>query len=568
MKQLLRSFFAQRSWVNLTRSLSFGVISSAIAALPATAADRITMFFGPLQFSLSVDSLELYARQGKVNDELAFYTKRANPQQVGQLRSWLQQRASVSPVLISQITYTRLGEAILQQAGTIVQTDAGQNGFYALRAAFLLAAADPQGVTVVNVLRHYPSPSVRLDLKAGLALVRTFTMGMQQQQQVIAAVQQIAIAEATAQPSIDFAQRPKLQQPGSVRWRRQTFQLTEQARTVPVDLYLPERNAGDKTSIPLIVLLHGAASDRNTFAYLAIHLASHGFAVAVPESPGNSAQRYRQFLAGRATEPDVAELVNQPLDVKRLLDALEHRSRTDTALQALNLQQVGVMGHSQGGYAALALAGAPLNVAQLQQDCQSERSFNLALLVQCQALTLPPTAESLQDSRIKAVLAVNPITSSLLGRVSLSQIQVPTMLVAGSDDAVTPAVLEQIRPFTWLTTPNRYLVLITHGTHFSVLGGAPDDSGVLKIPSSLAGSDPSIARGYLSALSLAFFETHVAQQTTYRQYLSGAYARYLSQEPLPLSLLQSGKGLEAVSGQPLELFSRCLKALDRRLIAP
>ncbi|XGV99523.1 MAG: alpha/beta hydrolase [Leptolyngbya sp. BL-A-14] len=549
MRQQLGLFLGRRVWMSLARSLSLGLVSTTIAVLPAAAAGRITTFFGPLQFSLSVDSLELYAKQGKIDDELAFYTKRANPQQVAQLRSLLQQRIPVSPVLLSQVTYTSVGEALLQQVGTIVQTEAGQNGFYALRAALLLAAADPQGVTVVNVLRHYPSPSVRFDLQAGLALTKTFTAGRSQQQQAIAAVQQIARAEAAAQPPIDFAEKPKLQQPGSFRWQRQTFRLTEQARTVPVDLYLPERNADNKASIPLVVILHGAASDRSTFAYLATHLASYGFAVAIPESPGNSAQRYRQFLAGRALEPDVAELINQPLDVTRLLDELERRSRTDTSLQALNLQQVGVMGHSQGGYAALALAGAPLNLAQLQQDCQSGQTFNITLLVQCQALTLPPRAERLQDSRIKAVLAVNPITSSLLGRSSLSQIQVPVMLMAGSNDAVTPAVPEQIRPFTWLTTPDRYLALITRGTHFSMLGGAPNDAGVLNIPPGLAGPDPEIARGYLNALSLAFFATYIAQQPTYRLYLSAAYANYLSQEPLPLSLLQSGKGLEALSGQ-------------------
>lgn len=538
------SFWRQLGAVRIARSLTFGIVSSAIAAFPAVAAERITTFYGSLQFSLSVEALEVYATQGKVTDELAFYTKRATPQQLAQLRSLLQQRVPVNPVLISQLTYAPLGEAILQQVGTIVQTETGQNGFYALRSAFILAAADPKGLTVLNVLRHYPTRSVRLALEPGLAIAKEIAKDAKEQETAIAAVQQTAIAEATTQPIVAFAQQPDLRQSGTIRWQRQTFQLTEPSqRTVPVDLYLPERSAADK--VPVIVILPGAASDRNTFAYVAAHLASYGFAVAVPESPGNSAQRYRQFLAGRAAPPDVAALVNQPLDVKRLLDELQRRSQTDSTLQALNLQQVGVMGQSQGGYAALTLAGAPLNVAQLRQDCQNGRSFNLSLLVQCQALALPPTS-ALQDSRIKAVLAVNPVTSSLLGRASLSQIQVPVMLVSSSDDRVTPAVSEQIRPFTWLTTPDRYLALITHGTHFSTLGGVPNDPGVLKIPSSLTGPDPAIARAYLDALSLAFFQTHIAKQTMYRPYLSAAYANYLSQEPLPLSLVQSSQGLEAL----------------------
>lgn len=554
MKQQQRSFFGQQAWIKIARSLSWGVVSGAIVASPAAAADQITTFFGPLQFSLSVDSLETYATQGKLTDELAFYIRRASPQQAAQLRSLLQQRVSVSPVAISQLTYTPLGEAILQQVGTIVQTDAGQNGFYALRAALLLAAADPQGLTVLNVLRHYPSHSVRLDLEASLTLANVFTQESKEREQAIAAVQQTATDESAVEPTVAFSQQPDLRQAGSVRWQRRTLQLTEPSHAVPVDLYLPEQpNPIEKASVPVVVILHGAASDRNTFAYVAAHLASYGFAVAVPESPGNSAQRFQKFLAGRAAPPEVSELIDQPLGVKHLLDELQQRSRTDSTLQALNLQQVGVMGHSQGGYAALTLAGAPLNVAQLRQDCQPGRSFNLALLVQCQALALPPTAQSLQDSRIKAVLAVSPVTSSLLSRAGLSQIQVPVMLVSGSDDRVTPALLEQIRPFTWLTTPDRYLALITHGTHFSTLGGIPNDPGVLNIPSTLSGPDPAIARGYLDALSLAFFKTYIAQQSSYQPYISAAYAQSLSQAPLPLSLVQSSQRLEA---------------LDRRLAEP
>jgi len=123
------------------------------------------------------------------------------------------------------------------------------------------------------------------------------------------------------------------------------------------------------------------------------------------------------------------------------------------------------------------------------------------------------------------------------------------MLVAGSDDVVTPVVSEQILPFTWLTTPDRYLALITHGTHFSLLGGVSGDPGVLTLPPQFAGPDPALARAYLTALSLAFFQTYIAQQSSYRPYLSAAYAHSLSQEPLPLSLVQSEQGL-AVSGQP------------------
>ncbi len=78
------------------------------------------------------------------------------------------------------------------------------------------------------------------------------------------------------------------------------------------------------------------------------------------------------------TEPN--EFINRPLDVKFLLDELENRDKSDPSIQ-LNLQQVGVIGQSFGGYTALALAGASLNKEQLQKDCQKlNDSLNVSLL--------------------------------------------------------------------------------------------------------------------------------------------------------------------------------------------
>ena len=66
-----------------------------------------------------------------------------------------------------------------------------------------------------------------------------------------------------------------------------------------------------------------------------------------------------------------------------------------------------------------------------------------------------------RDSRIKAILAINPVNASLFGQQSLSQIQIPVFLVAGTEDPATPALTEQIRSFTWLIGQDKYLTLIS-----------------------------------------------------------------------------------------------------------
>lgn len=197
---------------------------------------------------------------------------------------------------------------------------------------------------------------------------------------------------------------------------------------------------------PVLVISHGLGADRTNFATLAQHLASHGFAVAALEHPGSNGQQLQNLMRGAAKEAaDPSEFINRPMDVSYLLDELGRFNRSSLLLQGrLNLQQVGVLGHSFGGYTALALAGAELNFTQLQQACHPGNNItpglaNISLLLQCLALDLPmKKTYRLQGRRIRAVFAMSPISSSIFGQKGLRQIQVPVMLIAGSHDAIKP----------------------------------------------------------------------------------------------------------------------------------
>ncbi|AHJ30068.1 alpha/beta hydrolase [Nodularia spumigena CS-584] len=540
------------------RYLSLGILSTLLTATPGLGAERINFFYPPYgEFSLSVDALEIFAKEGTITDELAFYASRANPQQLAQLRELLQQQFNVTPTLVSQVTYSPIGEDLIQRLGGLIRTESRQNGFYALRSALILAAANPEGLTVVNFLRQFPSPTLRLNFTEGLKLVDDLSQVLQKRDEVVAWIQQKAIARATpiaplnaavTNPTIDFAQQPDLTSPGAFTWRRKEFILLDQSRDriIPTHLYLPAATPSTSPEnpsppFPLIVISHGVASDRSSFAYLAEHLASYGFAVAVLEHPGSNAERVERYLTGLAGPLEAKEFVNRPLDIKFLLDQLEIMEKFNPALQGkLNFEQVGAIGHSFGGYTVLSLAGAKINFEQLQQDCNSNMSsFNLSLFLQCQVTELEAKDYQLQDERIKAVLAINPLSSSIFGKSEVSQIQVPVMLVANSQDIATPIVSEQVRPFTWLTTPNKYLVLIENGTHFSVLTEATSGNDVLPIPSALLGPNRAPAYAYLKALNVAFWETHLLNRPEYASYLQPSYAQYLSQAPLNLSLLKS-----------------------------
>jgi predicted dienelactone hydrolase len=524
-------------------------MAPVVVSTPAQGAERIYLSYGPLEVSLSVQSLANYARVGKIDRELAAYTDRLNPQQLEQLRTILQTRIDIKPLAISQFLYSSQGKIILDRIGQIIQTKAGQPGFYAIRAALIQAAGAPDGL-------KFPTYGIRINSVRGFQVIEELSSLIQQTQLAIAAVEQQALIEASAQAterqsappstlssghtlpkglgreSNYFSTLPDLRQPGETQFSKESLTLYDPSRQrrFPVDVYLPQPS---QRPAPLIVISHGLGSDRTTFAYLATHLASYGFAVAVPEHPGSNADQLQALINGLASEvTPPSELIDRPLDIKFLLNEL-NRSFGGR----INVQQVGVLGQSFGGYTVLSLSGAKIDFEGLGKECDpSNDSLNLSLLLQCRALELLSRDYQLSDERVKAGIAINPVGSTIFGKSQYSQIQVPLMLVASSDDNVAPALPEQIRPFTWLTTPNKYLVLLRGGTHFSTLG---QSEGAIPLPPQVIGSDPTVAQNYMKALSLAFFETYIANNPDYRVYLSASYAQFLSRYPLPLSLVES-----------------------------
>ena len=103
-------------------------------------------------------------------------------------------------------------------------------------------------------------------------------------------------------------------------------------------------------------------------------------------------------------------------------------------------------------------------------------------------------------------------------------------------DRVTPPLPEQIIPFTWLTTPKKYLVLLKGGTHFSTLD---ESTGSIPVPETAIGPDPRIAHAYIKQLSLAFFGTYTQNRPKYASYLNSEYGHVISKKKMPLSLIQS-----------------------------
>lgn len=528
---------------------SLGIITAVGKPKPALSAERISAYIGPLQISISVDSLETFAQEGTINQDLALITNRLDEETLVKFREILQERFDLGPVELYRVARVPMVERMLSQIGRAVQIDYNINGFYGIRSAVILAAADEaEGLTVTNVLRKFPTEEIYLNFDFILQLLRELATVSGYRQIAVAEIIKQSAAEAEANPT-DFSQLDDLTQPGSwdVTVESMTFEI-ESLRSTEIglstsyplkfDLYLPQ---GKNEPAPLIAIVQGFGSSRGNYSHVAQQLASYGYAVAAIEHIGSNLEYRQAFLRGELGDwITPIEFIGRVLDITHLLDELEALEKTNPEWQnKINLEQVGVFGYSFGGYTALAAAGAEINQPRLAKEC-NEENFNIVIsfALQCQAQYLPPIKFNIQDPRIKAVFSAYPFTNPIFGPEGMGTIDVPTMIWAASEDNTVPIVQNQIHPFFWLNSPQQYLTLLVPGTHYSTAKDEVIEGLPLEILKGPEGSG-AIARSYLNAMTVAFFNYHLRGLDEFAPYLTAAYTEELSQSGFSIHLTQS-----------------------------
>ncbi len=563
-----------RSQIRLGLAAIAALLPLAIAPAPSPAAEQLTLSYDSIALDVSVADVEALADQNSpVPRSFEPYIPFISPQQLESIQQGLGYRLSPDSVMLSQFLNSPVGERLLHRLGNLVKVDESQR-VALLREAFITAAQADTGLTVMNLLRAYPEETLNLDLKLALTLVEENSRIYGQRSAVVKALWDAARTEGYSHDPLPGGL--ERQQPGPISWQKEEIQFQNPGRDQPsqADLYLPQQLKGDTLAAPaseaiasslgpttkqrtdVIVISHGLASDRNTFAYLAEHLASHGFGVIVLEHIETSSERFDRFLRGEEGPPAANELIDRPRDITTVLDYLTQQAQGNPALQQLNLNAVGLLGQSLGGYTVLASAGATINRPLLTQQCDQSLSelpsLNASLLVQCRGPELPPETDfKVQDPRVKAAFAINPLTSAIFGPSGLKKIQVPTLIVASINDFFAPALPEQIEPFSWLETDSKYLLVSSPATHFSFLGSEKKDS-VLPLPPGLIGPEPKQTFNLMEGLSLAFFQRHLQGKVEAESYLSQDYVHQIDSgafefglfRELPNSFSQAVKAVE------------------------
>lgn len=263
----------------------------------------------------------------------------------------------------------------------------------------------------------------------------------------------------------------------------------QQEKTTYVVGFLSGEGTGIRNAVPndegkpypLIIYSHGLGGARYQSVNYTAHLASYGFIVLAVNHTGTS-------FGAVTLESIYQNFALRPLDILRQLRFAEALSAPDSNLFGgrfaglIDTDNVGVTGHSFGGYTAMAAAGGRLDLDALQTWCDATTDDTVdpqlfcregGILAQRAKLAawrgLPANAPSpwpaTTDPRIKAAVLHAPWSAPVFGAKSLGNVTTPTMILVGTADQSAIPERDAYAYYDQVGSPEKRLVTFANGGH-------------------------------------------------------------------------------------------------------
>lgn len=192
-------------------------------------------------------------------------------------------------------------------------------------------------------------------------------------------------------------------------------------RRVPIKVHAPI----DGGPYPIIVISHGAGGNWDTHYAQAQHFASHGYVVLCMEHVGSNTEKLRSGL--RLLENinrmirDSNEVLGRPKDVSFAIDqATAWNSSHEKLKGRLDLNHIGILGHSFGAYTTMVICGMRPALDWLEPPVAPGKGVG----------------PDLSDARISCGIALSPqgANEPFFIEKSMASLSKPLMGISGSED--------------------------------------------------------------------------------------------------------------------------------------
>lgn len=227
------------------------------------------------------------------------------------------------------------------------------------------------------------------------------------------------------------------------------------SRNVPIKVQYPI----EKGTFPLVIISHGAGGNWDTHFALAHHLATHGYVVFCLEHVGSNTKTLKQtiriFKNLDKMIHDGSEVLGRPKDVSFAIDqAIQWNTSNETLKNKIDIQHIGVLGHSFGAFTSMVIAGMKPALNWLEP----RSNYGTGL------------GKNMTDQRVKACVALSPqgVGEPFFIKESFATLSTPLLGISGTEDKQLNG-LEAINRYNgfefWSSTGNNIFVWLSNARH-------------------------------------------------------------------------------------------------------
>jgi len=252
---------------------------------------------------------------------------------------------------------------------------------------------------------------------------------------------------------------------------------------------------------PLVILSPGFSISSSSYAWLAEHLASYGFVVISPD--------HQEYL--NPEDQLWRSAITRPRDILTTFNFLDEQVKTGRDFEGLiNTDLVAVIGHSYGGYTALAAAGAQIDTDSFETHCREAIETEDPAAWLCEML-LPHISDmanmaglnfvpegvwpALADPRVDAIVPMAG-DAFFFGQVGLSKIAIPVLAIGGTADKDSPYLWGTHPSYVYTSSSRKAEVAILEAEHMIFTGQCESIRWYLSFFSGEFCEDSQWNRGY------------------------------------------------------------------------
>ncbi|BAI71034.1 alpha/beta hydrolase [Azospirillum sp. B510] len=300
------------------------------------------------------------------------------------------------------------------------------------------------------------------------------------------------VALAVLAPALPAHADQPAAEPPVIGFQKLALPATPEHRALEVAVWYPAEPVGDSTLVGdtpvmtgmalragapprpgrhgLVVLSHGYGGNWTNQQWLAAGLVAQGYVVAAPNHPGSTSRDM--------APPGASMLWKRPGDISRVIDWLTGEPRWSGLLIA---DRAAVIGHSLGGWTAVALAGGRFEPWRHEAACKAHPAMaacgpEIGALEGGDTNAPTPTSQAwsgaaLADRRIAAVVTLDLGLAQGFDPASLAALDKPFLVLgAGPGNPKMPVELESRHLAALLPRDKARYVEIADASHFSFLG--------------------------------------------------------------------------------------------------